>query len=40
MRKLIASLHDIGTIMYVGGILPYIVIGAIFAHSDPEWTTQ
>ena len=36
MRKLIGFLHEIGTIMYVGGILSHIVIGALFAHSDPE----
>jgi len=38
MRKIIAFLHEIGTIMYVGGILSHIVIGAIFAHSAPETT--
>lgn len=38
MRKLIGFLHEIGTIMYVGGILSHIVIGALFAHSDPETT--
>lgn len=36
MRKTVAFLHDIGTIMYVGGILSHIVIGAIFAHASPE----
>ncbi|MEM9474937.1 MAG: enoyl-CoA hydratase [Pseudomonadota bacterium] len=38
MRKLIGFLHEIGTIMYVGGILSHIVIGILFAHSDPETT--
>ena len=38
MRKLVSFLHEIGTIMYVGGILSHIVIGAIFSHSDPETT--
>ena len=38
MRKLIDFLHEIGTIMYVGGILSHIVIGALFAHSSPETT--
>lgn len=34
MRRLIDFLHEIGTIMYVGGILSHIVIGALFAGSD------
>ena len=38
MRKIIDFLHEIGTIMYVGGILSHIVIGALFAHSSPETT--
>jgi len=38
MRKLVSFLHEIGTIMYVGGILSHIVIGALFSHSDPETT--
>lgn len=38
MRKLIDFLHEIGTIMYVGGILSHIVIGVFFAHSTPETT--
>ncbi len=38
MRKLISFLHEIGTIMYVGGILSHIVIGILFSHSDPETT--
>ncbi|PHQ80062.1 MAG: enoyl-CoA hydratase [Thalassobium sp.] len=38
MRKLIGFLHEVGTIMYVGGILSHIVIGLLFAHSDPETT--
>lgn len=36
MRKTISFLHEIGTIMYVGGILSHIVIGAIFAGPSPE----
>jgi len=38
MKRLISFAHEIGTIMYVGGILSHIVIGAIFGHSDPETT--
>lgn len=36
MKKLIHFLHEIGTIMYVGGILSHIVIGILFSHSNPE----
>ncbi|MBL4812940.1 MAG: enoyl-CoA hydratase [Rhodobacteraceae bacterium] len=36
MRNLTKFIHDIGTIMYVGGILSHIVIGALFAHGSPE----
>ena len=36
MKKLLHFFHEIGTIMYVGGILSHIVIGAIFAHVSPE----
>lgn len=38
MKRLNAFAHEIGTIMYVGGILSHIVIGVIFGHSDPETT--
>ncbi len=38
MRKAVQFLHEIGSIMYVGGILSHIVIGVIFSHSDPETT--
>ena len=34
MRKLVEFLHEIGTIMYVGGILSHIVIGAAIGHPD------
>jgi len=36
MKKLLHFTHEIGTIMYVGGILSHIVIGALFAHATPE----
>ncbi len=36
MKKLIQFIAEIGTIMYVGGILSHIVIGAINAHPAPE----
>jgi hypothetical protein len=36
MKKLLHFIHEIGTIMYVGGILSHIVIGAIFSHVSPE----
>lgn len=36
MRNLIKFLHEIGTIMYVGCILSHIVIGILFADSDPD----
>lgn len=36
MKKALSFAHEIGTIMYVGGILSHIVIGAIFAHPSPE----
>lgn len=38
MRNLFKFAHEIGTIMYVGGILSHIVIGILFAHADPEVT--
>lgn len=36
MKKALSFIHEIATIMYVGGILSHIVIGAIFAHPSPE----
>ena len=36
MKKLLAFVAEIGTIMYVGGILSHIVIGAINPHPAPE----
>ncbi len=36
MKKLLSFIAEIGTIMYVGGILSHIVIGAINAHPTPE----
>lgn len=36
MKKLFSFIAEIGTIMYVGGILSHIVIGAINAHPTPE----
>ena len=36
MRKLIDFIQEIGSIMYVGGILSHIIIGANFGHLDPE----
>lgn len=38
MKKLLGFIHEIGTIMYVGGILSHIVIGILFSHGDPETT--
>lgn len=38
MRRFIDFVQEIGTIMYVGGILSHIVIGALFAGADPETT--
>ncbi|MEX3015996.1 enoyl-CoA hydratase [Gymnodinialimonas hymeniacidonis] len=38
MRKLLHFVHEIGTIMYVGGILSQIVIGILFTHAAPEVT--
>ncbi len=38
MRRTVAFLHEIGTILYVGGILSHIVIGAMFANAAPETT--
>lgn len=36
MKKFVNFIHDIGTIMYVGGIASHIVIGILFSHGDPE----
>ncbi|WP_425078718.1 enoyl-CoA hydratase [Ruegeria denitrificans] len=36
MKKLLSFIAEIGTIMYVGGILSHIVIGAINSHPTPE----
>ncbi|WP_136439454.1 enoyl-CoA hydratase [Pacificoceanicola onchidii] len=38
MKRTIGFIHELATIMYVGGILSHIVIGALFAHSSPETT--
>ncbi len=34
LQKLLNFLQEIGTIMYVGGILSHIVIGVILGHSE------
>lgn len=34
MRKLLDFIQEIGTVMYVGGILSHIVIGAVLGHPD------
>lgn len=34
MQKLIDFIQEVGTIMYVGGILSHIVIGAVLGHPD------
>ncbi len=34
MRKLIDFIQELGTIMYVGGILSHIIIGTNFGHLD------
>lgn len=36
MKKLLYFIAEIGTIMYVGGILSHIVIGSINPHPTPE----
>ncbi len=36
MRKFLDFLQEIGSIMYVGGILSHIFIGANFGHLDPQ----
>ena len=35
-RKLIDFVQEIGTIMYVGGILSHIIIGTVLGHPDPQ----
>lgn len=34
LRKILNFVQEIGTIMYVGGILSHIVIGVILGHND------
>lgn len=34
IRKILDFVQEIGTIMYVGGILSHIVIGAVLGHTD------
>jgi len=34
-RKTLDFIAEIGTIMYVGGILSHIVIGNVIGHPDP-----
>lgn len=34
LRKIMNFVQEIGSIMYVGGILSHIVIGAVLGHSD------
>ncbi|MEA1880485.1 MAG: enoyl-CoA hydratase, partial [Campylobacterota bacterium] len=36
LKKWINFVHEIGTIMYVGGILSHIVIGAVLGHPDAQ----
>ncbi len=35
-QKFVDFLSEIGTIMYVGGILSHIIIGAVLGHPDTE----
>ena len=35
-RKIINFIQEIGTIMYVGGILSHIIIGAVLGHPDAQ----
>ena len=35
-RKVIDFMQEIGTIMYVGGILSHIIIGAVLGHPDAQ----
>lgn len=36
LRKLLNFIQEVGTIMYVGGILSHIIIGIIFHGSEPS----
>lgn len=36
MKKLFSFIGEIGTIMYVGGILSHIVIGAVLGHENAQ----
>ncbi|WP_321778548.1 hypothetical protein [Sulfurimonas sp.] len=36
MKSFMNFLQEIGSIMYVGGILSHIIIGANFGHLDPQ----
>lgn len=36
MRKVIDFAHEMGNILYVGGILSHIVIGVLFAGAGPD----
>lgn len=36
MRRVIDLIQEIGSIMYVGGILSHIIIGVNFGHLDPQ----
>ena len=36
IRKVLDFIQEIGTIMYVGGILSHIVIGVVLGHPDAE----
>ena len=36
LRKILCFIQEIGTIMYVGGILSHIVIGIIFQGAEPN----
>ncbi|MET2985203.1 enoyl-CoA hydratase [Aureibaculum conchae] len=37
-KKILGFVQEVGTIMYVGGILSHIVIGILFTESSPETT--
>ena len=37
-KKILGFVQEVGTIMYVGGILSHIVIGILFTESSPEIT--
>ncbi|MEA1890550.1 MAG: enoyl-CoA hydratase, partial [Pseudomonadota bacterium] len=36
IRKVLDFVQEIGTIMYVGGILSHIVIGVVLGHPDAD----